>query len=358
MSNPSRHDQESAGPLPPQRGATCGPLRVVAAMIEPLYAAATRRRNRRYDSGRRPIHRAHCPVISIGNLTAGGTGKTPMVIHVCQRLGEHGYHPAVVLRGYRAQKTGGSDEAALLSERLPQVPIIINADRVAAVKALAQQHPHVNMIVLDDAFQHRRIGRDLDVVLIDATDPFGGDHVLPRGRMREPPEGLRRADAVVVTHADALDSSANQQLDERIARYHGRPPIAHAAHVWSQIVDQNDALVTDTDARVFAFCGIGNPQAFFAQAQQRFSLAGYAGLPDHHAYSAYSVNALRSEARRHHADALLTTEKDWVKLRRLLESQPIALPVWRPRLCIEFRNGTGAFEQLVLDAATRASGPS
>ena len=335
-----------------------GPLRIVAAVVEPFYAAATRWRNHGFDQGRHPVHRAHCPVVSIGNLTTGGTGKTPMVIHLCLRLGEHGYQPAVVLRGYRAQQTGGSDEATLLSERLPQVPIIVNADRIAAVETLAQQHPHVNVIVLDDGFQHRRIGRDLDVVLIDATDPFGGDHVLPRGRMREPPNGLRRADAVVVTHADALDPSDRRRLDEQIAGCHGRPPVAHTAHVWSQIVDQNDAPVTDAEARVFAFCGIGNPQAFFAQAQQRCVLAGCSGLPDHHAYDASTVNDLQRQAQRENADALLTTEKDWVKLRRLLESQPIALPIWRPRLCIEFRDGTDAFEQLVLDAAARASGSS
>ncbi len=334
-------------------------LRAVARCAEPFYTAAIRVRNDRFDTRRRKAHRAHVPVVSIGNLTTGGTGKTPMVIHVAQRLAEAGLKPAVVLRGYKADRRGNSDEAQLLGAELPGAPVIVNPDRVAAARFAQTHHPEVDVLVLDDAFQHRRIARDFDMVLIDATNPFGFDHLLPRGLLREPPDSLARADAVVITRADQVSLAELDQLDRRIAHHHGRQPVARCVHHWRHTLDEHGAHAPTAGARVFAFCGIGNPAAFFHQIETRLEMVGARSFADHHDYTAADVDALCDQAERRGAKALLTTEKDWVKLNRVLESHPSRLPVWRAHLEIEFSRGRDALAGRLLAAVipTHAQDP-
>ncbi len=322
--------------------------RALLGLGELAYANLLRLRNLAYALGVLPTRHAPRPVISVGNLTAGGTGKTPMVVHVVTRLRELGHDPGVLLRGYKADGDGDSDEAEVLRRALPGVPVIARPDRVAASEQLVEQSPDVDVIVLDDGFQHRRLGRDVDLVLIDATDPFGVNHVLPRGLMREPPGGLRRADAVIVTHCASVDDEARQAVDERIARYHGRPPIAHVAHAWRDVVDRDGQPVAAGRARVLAVCGIGNPDAFFHAASRRFTVAAAVRLPDHAAYTDALLTQLLVQGRSVGADALLTTEKDWVKLQGKLESRPDAPPVWRPQLAMEFLDGAGILDDWLL----------
>lgn len=326
-------------------------LRCVACAAEPFYAGVLGVRNILFDQGLRKVHRAHVPVISIGNLTAGGTGKTPTVAAIVRRLVDHAFVPAVVMRGYRAESTGGSDEQQELSGLLPGVPIIANPDRVAAAAGIARDHPNVNVIVLDDGFQHRRIARDLDLVLIDATDPFGGGHVLPAGLMRERSSNLRRADAVIVTRSDGVDTAALAEIDARIARYHGSPPIAHAIHGWTRIVDANDSPVDRPGAHVHTLCGIGNPAAFIAQAGKTFRVVDSTVRPDHATYTEDDVLHVAHEARDNGADAVLTTPKDWVKLRPLVESTAIDVPVWRPVVELGFVDGEGELSRRIIEAA-------
>ncbi len=172
-------------------------LRAALRVLEFPYQWAVRLRNWRYDHRPMAVHRVAVPVISVGNITAGGTGKTPMVAWLAQWAQQHNLSVALLSRGYRTPPDGhseslGNDEARELAQRLPEVPHIQNPDRVAGAQLAIDRH-HCQLIVLDDGFQHRRLGRDLDIVLIDALRPFGYEHLLPRGLLREPLSGLARA---------------------------------------------------------------------------------------------------------------------------------------------------------------------
>ncbi len=181
--------------------------RGVLRVAEMPYALAVSARNRRYDRGAHLTHRAGVPVISVGNLTLGGTGKTPMVKWLAQRLQNSGVRVAIVSRGYGAANGAPNDEAMELAAALPNVPHIQSRDRVAAA-ARAIQGFHSQVLLLDDGFQHRRLARDLDIVLLDALEPFGFEHVFPRGTLREPLAGLRRADFVCLSRAARSSSSS------------------------------------------------------------------------------------------------------------------------------------------------------
>lgn len=323
-------------------------MRSATSLAEPIYSTVVRRRNRRFDRGV-GVERAHVPVISIGNLTTGGTGKTPMTIFVLERLIAMGRTPAVLTRGYKADERGRSDEATLISERLADVPVIVDADRVGGAATAKQQHPHGDVLVLDDGFQHRRLARDVDLVLIDATCPFGYGRPLPRGMLREPVESLRRADGVIVTHVERIGAEALKHLDQRIADAHGKPPVAHFEHGWRCISDADGEAVDAAGRRTVAFCGIGNPGAFFDQAAKRSALVGSRAFADHHGYTPADLAGLRKLAAEQQAHALLTTEKDWVKL-RAIASACDGLPIWHSVLELRPREGEDVLDSLLRQA--------
>lgn len=181
-----------------------GPFPAIArfglSLAELPYRFVVTQRNRRYDEGRCEIQRVPVPVVSVGNLTLGGTGKTPMVAWLASWFREDHVRVAIVSRGYGAGHEATNDEARELESRLPDVPHIQHPDRVKAAR-IAIEELGSQLILLDDGFQHRRLARDLDLVLIDATEPFGGGRVFPRGLLREPLDGLRRANAVVLTRS-------------------------------------------------------------------------------------------------------------------------------------------------------------
>src|SRR4051794_2790213 len=188
-------------------------LRGATAAAEPFYAVVAAARNRAFDAGLRKIHRLPRATISIGNITTGGTGKTPVVRWLAQRLRESGRRVAVLSRGYKAEPGKLGDEQLMLDHALnssveqQRVHIVANPDRVAGASEALRLRPETDVFLLDDGFQHRRAGRDLDVVLVSATNPFGYGRVLPRGMLREPLSGLRRAGAFIVSHADQVGES-------------------------------------------------------------------------------------------------------------------------------------------------------
>ncbi len=184
-----------------RRGVGATLARGALRLAETPYSLAMRWRNRQYDNGTREIERVGAPVVSVGNLTLGGTGKTPMVEWLCRWFRARGVRVTIVSRGYKAGDGATNDEALELEQKLPDVPHVQNPDRVAAAR-MAIEEFEAQAIVLDDAFQHRRIARDLDIVLLDALAPFGFEHVFPRGMLREPLSGLARAHAVILTRAD------------------------------------------------------------------------------------------------------------------------------------------------------------
>jgi tetraacyldisaccharide 4'-kinase len=335
-------------------------LRGALSLAEPLYRAAIIRRNRRYDHGARPAKPLGRPTLSVGNLTTGGTGKTPMVIDLVRRLQEQGHRPAVLLRGYKA-KAGPSDETAELRAALPGVKIVANPSRAeGAREALGRadvvgglsettlenqdskiENP-ISCFVLDDGFQHRQAARDLDLVLIDATCPWGFGHLLPRGLLREPQAHLARADAVLITRADQVEPDALTAIDREVEQLTGRPPLAHTAHRWAELRHGDHTLPLEhlITRRVVAVSAIGNPAAFERTLRQHCrEVLAHHRFDDHHAYTAAELADLLTQAKRADADAVITTEKDYVKWKPLLAADETAIPILRPRVGIEYLDG-------------------
>lgn len=348
--------RSSAGPVVTRgapRALLPGPIGVLAARA---YGSVMARRNRRYDAGRGVI-RFDRPVISIGNLSVGGTGKTPMVRWVVEGLVRAGHRPCIAMRGYGSGRGGRSDEAAEHAAAFPGVPIVAQPDRVEGLLTLfGHEHdaggPGSDCVVLDDGFQHRRIARDLDVVLVDATRSPMEDRLLPAGWLREPVESLRRAHAVVVTHAESVPTSAVAAIEAGVSRLSPGAILAVARHQWSEVLDSSAGepvpIAWLRGRRVVVVCAIGNPGPFLARARQ--AIGGPASaeivLRDHDPYAARTARRITEAARG--ADAIVTTAKDWAKL----ESRgPWPCAVLRPRLVLAFDRGGEALMRRVVEVA-------
>ncbi len=290
-------------------------MKFLESLLWPLtlpYGAVVRLRTSAYRKGILRQRRLTGMVISVGNLTTGGTGKTPMVLWIAQRLLVEGKSTGILTRGYRgeADRLGStSDEVRLLQARLGErVAFGVGAHRFARGSELADRG--VESFVLDDGFQHLQLARDVDIVLIDATNPFGGGHLLPAGGLREPRSALARADVVVVTrsdHAPAIESAIHHDSDapifyartrlESIRAFRGEYPGTEYAEARSR--------------KLFAFSGIGNPAGFRTDLREwGFGVAGYKVFPDHHRYTVQDVKAIETEARAAGANAIICTEKD------------------------------------------------
>lgn len=293
---------------------------VFAWMLAPatlIYAAAIRLRNRRYDSGRVPPRRVRVPVISVGNLTAGGTGKTPFVMEIVRRLKQLGRRPGILTRGYGAGRGRTADEVLEYQAGLPDSLVYVNPDRVAGAEE-AVRSGRVDCLVLDDGFQHRRIARDLDIVLVDALAPWGGGWLLPSGRLREPLSSLARADVVVITRANQADAAALRAIERRLDDAANRAEI-----IWANVEPAELAFRDGRTASVgdlayhnlLAVCGIGNPATFVRLVEAHAgSVSATLVFRDHHRYRPADVRRMLALARRHGADLVVTTRKDWVKL--------------------------------------------
>jgi tetraacyldisaccharide 4'-kinase len=284
----------------------------VQRLLWPLtlpYGAATHLRARAYRTGLLRQGRLDGVVISVGNLTTGGTGKTPMVHWLVERLLAEGKSPGILTRGYRGETAATSDEVALLKARLgDRVAFGVGADRFASGRELARRG--VDWFVLDDGFQHLPLARDVDIVLIDATNPFGGGQLLPAGRLREPRSALSRADIVVITRSDqapAIEAAVRRDTDAPI--FYAAP---HLESVRAFRGDYPGDEFTECHSRkLFAFSGIGNPAVFPVDLREwGLDPVGYKIFPDHHRYSPQDLKTIAAEVRAAGAEALICTEKD------------------------------------------------
>jgi tetraacyldisaccharide 4'-kinase len=345
------------------------------APLSALYGTVTRARLMLYQRGALHVHRINAPVISVGNITTGGTGKTPLVEWIARMVGGMGRRACILTRGYGrsnmservvvsdgerilADALTGGDEPRLLAESLQGVAAVISdADRVSAARwaldALGSQ-----VFILDDGFQHLRIARDLNILTIDATNPWGGGHLLPRGRLREPLRGLSRADLIVITRADqAHDISTLKQQVEHLSN--GRPILL--AHTRTRRMrsllnrpDEDLAGTAPLKTPAAAFCAIGNPQSFFAHVRGLGHTLNYTrAFADHHAYTQRDVKAIEREAEARGAQWLLTTAKDAVKLRPLR----FRLPCYVLEVLIEFDDGSKLLA-LIREAITKGERPA
>jgi tetraacyldisaccharide 4'-kinase len=310
------------------------------------YGAVVRLRNFAYDRGWITVHRAAAPVVSIGNLTVGGVGKTPFVEFVADYYRRREARVAVLSRGYGAAD-GPNDEALVLEANLPDVPHLQSADRVALATA-AVEELESEVLVLDDGFQHRRLARDVDIVLIDATDPWGGGRLLPRGLLREPASGLRRAHVVALTRCDQATPAAIADIREHLRRLAPDAPLIETVHRPVELIDAAAATAPLDDLRgrpVAAFCGLGNPEAFRRTLIDcGADLRDFRIYPDHHGYSRHDVDDLQTWAGALPRDGMVVvTQKDLVKLGiselggRLLQALRVRLDVTSGREALESR---------------------
>jgi tetraacyldisaccharide 4'-kinase len=284
------------------------------------YGVWVRLRARAYRAGIVRQHRLDGAVISVGNLTTGGTGKTPMVLWIAERLLAEGNSVGILTRGYGGEPavTGTSgkapvestcDEVQLLKARLgDRVAFGVGANRFARGLELGQRG--VRWFVLDDGFQHLQLGRDVDIVLIDAAKPFGGGHLLPAGRLREPQSALARAGLIVITRSN------HAPVVEAVVRRESNAPIFYARVELDSVrtFDGGYPGREDSEARtrkLFAFCGIGNPSAFVADlGNWGFRIVGQKFFADHHRYTQQDARAIERGVRETGADAAICTEKD------------------------------------------------
>jgi len=326
------------------------------------YGAAIRLRGMAYRRRLLRTHRLDCRVICVGNLTVGGTGKTPAVITLARAFAGAGRRVAILLRGYGGAAPGPlvvsdghqirrswrdvGDEAVLLAQSVAAVPVIVGGDRVAAGEvALREFRPET--LLLDDGFQHRRLHRDLDLVLLDATDPFGGGRLLPRGRLREPMAGLGRADAILITRADQAGRS--DELIRSIGRLAPGRPIALSRHRAEILRELGTGLARPLETlhgrRVLGVTGIAKAEGFFRTLEETGArLAGRLAFPDHHPFSEADQFRILGAAEAAQAEWIVTTEKDAVRLAGRPAAGP---PVLALGIRLEIREGRQALEALL-----------
>jgi len=270
-----------------------------------------------FDLGLPRPTRLDVPVISVGNIAVGGTGKTPFVIWLAKRLIAAGHSPGILARGYgdaSADDRTLNDEGAVILRALgDRVPQVQDPDRVRGGSVLRRTHPEVDVILLDDGFQHRRIARDLDIVLLDAMRPFGYGHVLPRGLLREPPKALRRAGAVILTRTERVAPETVEAAAVRVRALIGRDPAqARSEPAPSALVEELSG------ASVLACCGIGNPEAFVGTLEDLGArVVARHLLHDHEALPAEAWPDLLAEAKAAGAECIAVTRKDAVKYAHL-----------------------------------------
>jgi len=308
-------------------------LRMVATVAAWSYDKLTIFRNLLFDLRILKIHKLSCPVISVGNLAVGGTGKTPMVIWLARFLAEEGWRVGVVSRGYRGEETkrvlvvsdgrnilAGSDvsgdEPQLLARRLPGIPVLCSTKRALAAEAAVEQF-RCEVVILDDGFQHRFIARNLDVVMLDAEKSFGNGSLVPRGILRERTKALTRAQVLVLSRFDGSEQ-AEQSHKNLVGQWPDKTIVtaAHrATHLFKATTQRELPLSSVENKRLAAFAGINRPDDFFRTVRDLGAdLVHTTALPDHHPLTIELLASLVEEASEQKPELWLTTEKDWVRL--------------------------------------------
>jgi len=274
------------------------------------------------------------PVVSVGNLSVGGTGKTPVTQWLVKNLISQGFTPAILSRGHGGTITPGNavisefdgvlkrsvaeagDEATLLASSLPGTPVVVGKDRRVSGK-MALALGAVNVIVLDDGFQYWQLYRDLDIVLLDALKPFANGHALPRGLLREPKRNLSRAGMVIFTRSGSLDDNQKRSLKRQAQRLSPYAPVFFSTHVFDSIIPMNPQALERPIGAAFAVCGIGQPESFLSMIRDDTKVE-LVGEPlvfrDHQDYGVAEVAEIKTKARFYGAQSVLVTEKDAVKL--------------------------------------------
>lgn len=311
-------------------------------------------------------HKLPCKVISLGNITVGGTGKTPTAQRLAAFIRDKGYRVVILNRGYRAGWKGqvgvvsdgrkiymtvteAGDEAYLLAKSLPGVPVIIGRDR-SITGEYAVQKLNAEVIILDDAYQHWQLDRDLDIVLIDTINVFGNNFLLPRGTLREPLTNLNRANAFLLTKVDQSTDIARDAIKDTLQKYNAEALIIESTHTpkcfieieewYKGVRPETVPLEAIKERVVFPFSAIGNPSSF---EQTITDLGGIimdsVRYPDHHDYTMAEMQSIMQKAVDNHAEALITTDKDAVKIPSEFIHSERALPLYVLSIEVRFHEG-------------------
>ncbi|CAN5467465.1 tetraacyldisaccharide 4'-kinase [soil metagenome] len=318
------------------------------SMLGSIYGKVIGVRNRLYDRGVFETFDLGARTISIGNITAGGTGKTPLVAYVAALLAARGETVCILTRGYGRKdpkkrvlvsdgdqvlapaEDSGDEPFELAQKLIGRAIVIADADRVAAAE-WAKRKFGVTAFVLDDGFQHRRAGRDVDIVCIDATEPFGGGQMLPAGRLREPLAGLSRADVIIITRADLVGDISNlrseiSDLNGVAAVFAARNEVVRVIPIEEFHAKTRRSQREEKIGKAFAFCGIGNPENFFGLLRLGgYQITATKAFRDHHIYEQQDLAEIEKLARYSGAAVLLTTAKDAVKLSELIFDIPCSV---------------------------------
>ena len=318
-------------------------LIVLLTPLSYIYAALIKARGWLYDC--RILKQKHlpCRVISVGNIVAGGTGKTPVVIWIAKYLQNEGFQVGVLLRGYGREDrdsilivsdgkqilmpvTESGDEAGMLAHKLPGVPVVVGRDRYTAGLEMVQLWGHTEgVLILDDGFQRRQLARDLDILTIDSTQPFGTERLLPAGTLREPKTALRRTDVLLLTRTDLAAEPINF---ERLVQ---RKQVFQTYHQPTRLYQLSTGEECELDLlkgqHILAVCGIGNPEAFVGTLHHFEPKAvELLAFPDHHPYSLADLNDISTRARNIGVNIVVTTEKDSQKLEAFAITPEFSLP--------------------------------
>jgi tetraacyldisaccharide 4'-kinase len=325
------------------------------------YTAIIAVRNFLYSKSWLETRRVSATIFSIGNITVGGTGKTPLVIWLCKFLQQKGIQCAILTRGYRTRRHNRAssieyrasriDEPAILAESCPQAKVIVNPDRVAGATEAINKFG-AKVLIMDDGFQHRRLRRNLDIVTIDATCPFGYGKILPAGLLREPVTSLKRADAVVITRSDQVQQAELHKIEENLQQINPNMIVTRSMHepVCAKSIDGKEISIEQLSGKkVFAFCGIGNPQSFLDTIKSvNVQMVGSKIYNDHHHYIDADISNIREQARVCGANLILTTQKDWTKIRHLIPTKE-DIPLVYLAVDLKFLSGEDRLKGLIGD---------
>lgn len=332
--------------------------------LEGIYLSQAEKKQKKASASARS---AGLPVISAGNITAGGTGKTPCILSLCEMLLEEGYHPAVISRGYRSgmEKEGGivsdghtvlasqkeaGDEPYMMARKMPSVPILVGKDRFASAERAKKLG--ADILLLDDGFQYWSMKRDRDFVLIDCTNPFGYGHGLPRGLLREPMTALGRASLFILTKSDQVSEGKRKEIRKTLERYAPGVPVISSCHSadrlvpygkWEKRIHEGELV---QGKKAFLLSGIGNPKAFERTCGEAGLLCeGSLSFDDHHAYTAEDLKKAEALAEEKGADLIVSTEKDAVKLLNLREAGALSVPLYILEIKMTFPEGLSILQK-------------
>lgn len=311
-------------------------------------------------------NKLRCPVISVGNLTLGGTGKTPVVAYIAHFLIDKGFKPLVLARGYgRSVKTNiaivsngknillkpeeSGDEPYLLAENIPSLQVIVGKNRFQAGEHGIQRFKP-DVIILDDGFQHLPLARDMNIVLLNRLRSIENSHIFPAGSLREPVSALKCADIILYTHSDESMDSSYDNLFVKDGTLKLK-----CIHTFDKIVRLKDNKIKSPEElnkkRTLIFCGIGEPESFKTRIERyKAEVVYFKFYPDHYIYKQRDLDFIHETAEKLDVDFILTTQKDAVKIKGMAAASPL---IWTVRLKIEFEEGESQFQEAVLKSCTQ-----